>query len=93
MSINKEKTIFRYDNSHPTKGHSDDHHKHELDLETGKETRIWIGRERWPLMSEVFDEITKWHSEHYNMLQNPNKCPLLEPHLERQPGSYDFIKL
>ncbi|MCA9876209.1 MAG: hypothetical protein KC442_00445 [Thermomicrobiales bacterium] len=56
------RTIFRYDTAHPYAGHPDNYHKHLFDHETWREigTPIWIGRQQWPSLAEVIDELRAW---------------------------------
>lgn len=56
--------IFRYDNAHTyaREGHPDDHHRHRYDPATWQEIEppVWIGRERWPHLSEAIEELQAW---------------------------------
>lgn len=62
VSGNRARTIFRYDTSHPYPDHPDNYHKHLFDHETWTEidTPVWIGRSRWPDLSEVLEELHIW---------------------------------
>ncbi|GBD22244.1 hypothetical protein HRbin28_02723 [bacterium HR28] len=50
--------LFRYDNDHQytREGHPDEHHKHIVD-EAGQEHVIWVGRQNWPTLHKVIDEL------------------------------------
>ncbi len=54
--------VFRYDNAHAYPGHADDHHRHGVNYEdwTYNEPPQWVGHDRWPLLSEVIDELYQW---------------------------------
>lgn len=59
------RSIFRYDNAHggyTELGHADEHHKHVYNIQSGKADfpPEWIGRARWPVLSEVIDELRRW---------------------------------
>lgn len=60
--------IFRYDNSHVyvDEGHEDAFHKHQFSYRTWKEIRppIWIGRQDWPNLAKVIDELYEWWIEY-----------------------------
>src|SRR5690606_41520456 len=60
--------IFRYDNSHVyvEEGHEDAFHKHQFSFRTWKEIEppVWIGRQNWPELSKVIDELYEWWIEH-----------------------------
>lgn len=59
-----DRPIFRYDNAHAysREGHTDEHHKHRFDPATWQEIEPpeWIGRARWPHLSEVVEELAEW---------------------------------
>lgn len=59
-----DRPIFRYDNAHVYRreGHADEHHKHRFDSTTWQEIEPpeWIGRARWPHLSEVVEELESW---------------------------------
>lgn len=57
-----QRTVFRYDTSHPYPGHEDNYHKHQFDPTTWREIGkpIWIGRGAWPHLSEVLEELQAW---------------------------------
>lgn len=50
--------LFRYDNDHRyvREGHPDEHHKHVFD-QKGREQVLWVGREHWPTLHKVIDEL------------------------------------
>jgi hypothetical protein len=50
--------LFRYDNDHQYRreGHPDAHHKHVYDR-NGNEQVVWVGRENWPTLHKVIDEL------------------------------------
>lgn len=50
--------LFRYDNDHQysREGHLDAHHKHVYDRH-GKEQVVWVGRDNWPTLHKVIDEL------------------------------------
>jgi hypothetical protein len=56
--------IFRYDNSHSyvREGHPDPHHRHRFDHRTWQEITPpeWIGKGRWPQLSDVIEELRQW---------------------------------
>ena len=54
--------VFRYDTSHPYRGHADKYHKHLYNHETWEEIDIpvWIGRHAWPHLSDVLEELQEW---------------------------------
>jgi hypothetical protein len=58
----ENRPIFRYDNAHPYRGHADDYHRHRFDPTTWEEIDPpeWIGRENWPHLSDVIDELHGW---------------------------------
>ena len=59
--------IFRYDNGHvyTREGHPDAFHKHVFSDRTWRETEvIHIGREHFPTLAEVIDELYQWWLEH-----------------------------
>lgn len=51
--------LFRYDNAHAHPGHQDEHHKHVFD-ESGGEQVIWLGRDRWPYLSDALEDLAQW---------------------------------
>lgn len=59
-----DRPILRYDNAHryAREGHEDEHHKHRFDASTWQEIEPpeWIGRQRWPHLSEVIEELRDW---------------------------------
>lgn len=60
----QDRPIFRYDNAHryAREGHADEHHKHRFDPATWQEIEPpeWIGRDRWPHLNEVIEELREW---------------------------------
>ena len=60
----QDRAIFRYDNAHQyvREGHEDAHHKHRFDPKSWNELEppIWIGRNGWPHLSEVIEELIEW---------------------------------
>ena len=60
----RTRSVFRYDNAHryTREGHADEHHKHRFDPATWQEIEppIWIGRDSWPHLSEVLEELQHW---------------------------------
>lgn len=60
----QDRPIFRYDNAHRyiREGHEDDHHKHRYDYANWQEVEPpeWIGRDRWPHLNEVIEEVNQW---------------------------------
>lgn len=59
--------VFRYDNDHVyvREGHPDAYHKHVFSTVTWKETAVvHIGRENWPTLQKVIDELFDWWQEH-----------------------------
>lgn len=60
----QDRAIFRYDNAHryAREGHEDEHHKHRFDSATWQEIEppVWVGRERWPHLSNVIEELIEW---------------------------------
>jgi Family of unknown function (DUF6516) len=59
----RDRAIFRYDNAHPHPGHDDPHHKHWFDYTTWEsiEPPEWIGRDNWPHLSDVLEELQGWY--------------------------------
>lgn len=59
--------IFRYDNAHTyaREGHPDAFHCHRYDHRSWQEITPpeWIGRDRWPTLAQVVDELDAWWSE------------------------------
>jgi len=79
-SVRNGFNVFRYDNLHRFKGHPDSHHKHTYDWLTGEEvaeTPEPVGAEGWPSLTDVIVEAQKWHGDHYDELENPDKFPEL----------------
>lgn len=62
-----DRPIFRYDNDHrySREGHPDEHHKHRFDPVTWQEIEPpeWVGRDRWPHLSDVLEELWEWWRE------------------------------
>lgn len=59
--------IFRYDNDHAyeREGHPDAFHKHIFSDRTWREIEVvHIGRENFPTLAEVIDELYQWWLEH-----------------------------
>lgn len=59
--------IFRYDNGHTyeREGHPDAFHKHVFSDRTWREIEVvHIGREHFPTLAEVIDELYQWWLEH-----------------------------
>lgn len=56
------RAVFRYDDAHSYPGHGDNHHRHGVNYAdwTYLEPPQWIGHDRWPLLSEVIDELHQW---------------------------------
>jgi hypothetical protein len=74
-SIRGHQSFLRYDNTHSYTGHDDEHHKHELDWRTGAElpgSPSWVGRDRWPLLSEFIESVARWYWDHRDELPNPD---------------------
>jgi len=70
ISGRNDQPIFRYDNSHVHAElmHPDAFHKHIFSPFTGRELAIeWIGRDYWPFMHEIIEELYIWllHHEAY----------------------------
>jgi hypothetical protein len=76
-----DRGIFRYDNAHPYPGHGDAHHKHEFDHTTWQriEPPAWVGREGWPHLSDVIEELRTWWYEKGQYLN------LVQAEQDRQP--------
>ena len=52
------RNLFRYDNIHAQPGHLDRHHRHTFDAAgTEIEPPSSIGREHWPTLSQVIQEL------------------------------------
>lgn len=64
VSGKQDRGIFQYDNYHAYRreGHADEHHKHVWDPATWRKQSPpeWIGRDRWPHLSDVIDELQDW---------------------------------
>jgi hypothetical protein len=60
----QDRPIFRYDNAHRyvREGHPDEHHRHRFDHAMWSEIEPpeWIGRERWPHLSQAIEELRDW---------------------------------
>jgi len=58
----QSRPVFRYDNAHMYPGHGDEHHFHRFDYATWRpvEPPDWIGRDRWPHLSDVIGELEDW---------------------------------
>ncbi len=60
----QDRPIFRYDNAHRyvREGHPDEHHRHRFDHATWREIDPpdWVGRERWPHLSDAIEELRVW---------------------------------
>lgn len=60
----QDRTIVRYDNAHryAREGHADEHHRHRYNHSTWQEIEPpeWIGRDRWPHLNEVIEEVREW---------------------------------
>ncbi|MGI8642707.1 MAG: toxin-antitoxin system TumE family protein [Thermomicrobiales bacterium] len=74
----QDRPIFRYDNAHAysREGHADEHHKHRFDPTTWQEIKPpeWIGRARWPHLSEVVEELEAWWrtaGQHLDLIAAP----------------------
>lgn len=68
----ENRPVFRYDNSHihAELGHPDAFHKHLYSAITGREVAIhWIGRDYWPFMNEVIEELYEWWLQHTELLE------------------------
>lgn len=54
--------LFRYDNAHPHRGHSDEHHKHRFQFDSGSELKppVWIGQAGRPFLDDVLSELETW---------------------------------
>lgn len=67
------RSVFRYDNAHvyAREGHQDAYHKHRFNYSTWEEIAppIWIGRDDWPTLAEVIDELYDWWQEVGRFLQ------------------------
>jgi hypothetical protein len=59
------RSILQYDNAHPHPGHADEHHRHRYDCQHWIEIKPpeWIGRERWPTLGDVIEELYEWWNE------------------------------
>jgi len=58
----EDRPIFRYDNAHKYRGHSDEHHKHCFDPSNWEEIGrpVWVGRDQWPHLDEIIEELREW---------------------------------
>lgn len=60
----EDRPIFRYDNAHRYgwEGQGGEHHKHRYDHSSRQETEPpeWIGRDGWPHLHEVIEELRAW---------------------------------
>lgn len=67
MEGTENRPIFRYDNAHryAHEGHADEHHKHRFNHTTWQEINPpeWVGRERWPHLDAVIQELSDWWRE------------------------------
>lgn len=73
--------ILRYDNTHKYPGHSDTHHKHVYDVNTGKQlpgSPQFVGHGNWPTLGEVIGEVEHWYWEHSTSLEKPDDFPKLD---------------
>ena len=75
VSGRTDRPIFRYDNAHlyAREGHPDKHHRHRYDTVTWDETGSpeWVGRTRWPHLSQVIDELWEWWENGGSVLDIP----------------------
>jgi hypothetical protein len=82
VSVRNHFNTFRYDNQDDDFSfrldHQDAHHKHVFDWQTGNElsdSPIWVGAEKWPLLSQVLEEAEAWYWEHRGYLSQPDNYP------------------
>jgi len=83
-SIRNSHNVLRYDNQDEDfgfrEGHSDEHHKHVFDWQTGDEldeSPLWIGADNWPTLGDVLKELEDWYWENKGSLYNPDCYPVL----------------
>ena len=78
------RSIFRYDNAHDGYiqfGQPDEHHKHVYDIRGGMAEfpPEWIGRSRWPVLSEVIEELRQWWESTGRLIDWKNLPPINPP--------------
>lgn len=70
----EDRPIFRYDNAHRyvRESHEDEHHRHRFDTTNWQELEPpeWIGRERWPHLNEVIEELRDWWEQTGHVLSS-----------------------
>ena len=74
--VRGQKSFLRHDNTHRYSGHADEHHRHELDLSTGKElpgSPMWVGPDGWPTLGKFMEEVERWYWTHREELPNPDE--------------------
>ena len=56
--------IYQSDNAHAHHGHADPHHRHNVDWRNDAElagSPEWVGRDRWPTLSEFIRFTEDWY--------------------------------
>lgn len=82
-SVSNRGNILRYDNQdydYLRPGHLDEHHKHIFDWHSGDEgagSPIWVGKQNWPTLGDVLQELQDWYWHHRAELPNPDIYPVL----------------
>jgi hypothetical protein len=65
-------TFLRFDNAHAHPGHDDEHHRHDGDWRTGKETDpVWVGPGGWPTLGDFLSLVEDWYCQHCDELPEP----------------------
>jgi hypothetical protein len=70
--------FLRYDNTHSRPGHPDCHHKHVMDWHVKDERDdpnaevIWVGRDSWPTLGRVIQEVQEWYWLNREELPSPD---------------------
>jgi Family of unknown function (DUF6516) len=83
VSLRGYGNVLRYDNSHDRPGHPDRHHKHQFNLtdepsepeESGDV--VWVGRQSWPTLGRVIQEVQEWYWLNREALDKPDSYPQL----------------
>jgi hypothetical protein len=93
-SVKNHGNILRYDNQdfgYLRPGHLDEHHRHSFDWHDGHEyptSPTWIGRDQWPVLSDVIFEIQDWYWDNRILLPFPDSYSEIE--IRKNPPSLEY---